>query len=137
MNTWLMKSEPAAYSWDRLVADRRGTWDGVRNHQAANHLRAMRQGERAFFYHSSAGREIVGVMEIVCAAYPDPTDPTAKWVAVDVIPLQPAQRPVTLAAIKADRRLSGLALVRNSRLSVSPVGRAEWRLLCKMAGIAP
>ena len=131
-----MKSEPDAYAWSRLVAEGRGTWDGVRNHQAANNLRAMRIGERAFFYHSTQGKEIVGVMEIARAGFPDPSDPSGKWVAVEVAPLRPVKRPVTLAAIKADPRLADLALVRHSRLSVMPVAPAHWRILCRMAGIA-
>ncbi len=130
-----MKSEPDAYAWSRLVAEGRGTWDGVRNHQAANNLRAMRIGERAFFYHSTQGKEIVGVMEIARAGFPDPSDPSGKWVAVEVAPLRPVKRPVTLAAIKADPRLADLALVRHSRLSVMLVAPAHWRILCRMAGI--
>ncbi|MBI3454041.1 MAG: EVE domain-containing protein [Rhodospirillales bacterium] len=136
MNYWLMKSEPAAYPWSKLVADKRGHWDGVRNHQASNNMKAMKIGDRAFFYHSTEGKEIVGVMEVVREYYPDTTDPEGKWVMVDVKPLMAVKTPVTLAAIKAGPRLKNLALVRQSRLSVVPVGAAEWKLLCKMAGIA-
>lgn len=137
MRYWLMKSEPQAYSWSKLVADGRGTWDGVRNHQAKNNLMAMKPGDRAFFYHSSEGREIVGVMEIVGAYRPDATDPTGKWGMVEVRPLHPVKRPVPLAAIRAEARLKDLALVRHTRLSVMPVAAEEWRILCKMAGVRP
>jgi predicted RNA-binding protein with PUA-like domain len=136
MNFWLMKSEPDAYSWAKLVADGRGHWDGVRNATAAQNLRAMRVGDRAFFYHSTVGKEIVGVMEIAREAYPDKTDESGRWVMVDVKPVAPAKTPVTLAAIKADPRFKDLALVRFSRLSVQPVSPAHWKLLCKLAGIA-
>lgn len=135
MRTWLLKSEPFKYSWDRLVKDKRTHWDGVRNHQAANNLKAMRLGDRAFFYHSNEGLAIVGVVEIVKEAYPDPSDSTGRFVMVDVKPLEPVRTPVTLAQIKAEPQLANLALVRQSRLSVVPVAPTEWRILCKMAGI--
>jgi len=135
MRYWLMKSEPEAYSWSRLVEDGRGHWDGVRNHQAANNLRAMKLGDRAFFYHSSVGREIVGVMKITREHYPDPSDATGKFAMVDVEPVMPVKTPVTLAAIRAEPRLADLLLVRHSRLSVVPVSAPHWKLLCKMAGI--
>lgn len=137
MAFWLMKSEPGAYSWDDLVADGRTEWDGVRNHQAANNMKAMKVGDRAFFYHSIVGKEIIGTMEVVREAYPDPTDARGRFVMVDVAPLTPVATPVTLAAIKAEPRLADLALVRQSRLSVVPVGAGHWALLCEMAGIAP
>ena len=133
---WLMKSEPDVYGWSKLVADGRGAWDGVRNAQAANNLRAMKKGDRAFFYHTGEAKEIVGAMEIVGEARPDPTDTTGRWVLVDVKPLAPAKTPVTLAQLKADKRFAGLMVVRHSRISVSPVGAAEWKLICKLAGIA-
>ncbi len=136
MAYWLMKSEPAAYSWDDLVADKRTEWDGVRNHQAANNMKAMKVGDHAFFYHSITGKEIVGVMEVVREAYPDPTDEKGRFVMVDVAPVAPVPAPVTLAAIKAEPRLADLALVRQSRLSVVPVGAAHWKLLCEMGGVA-
>jgi predicted RNA-binding protein with PUA-like domain len=135
MQYWLMKSEPDAYSWSKLVADGKGHWDGVRNHQAANNLKAMRKGDRAFFYHSNIGKEIVGVMEIVREHYPDRTDPDGKWVMVDVKPLFPVKQPVTLAQVKAEPKLKDLLLVRHSRLSVVPVAPAEWRIICAMAGL--
>ncbi|HEX2115401.1 MAG TPA: EVE domain-containing protein [Alphaproteobacteria bacterium] len=135
MQYWLMKSEPDAYGWDRLIKEGRGHWDGVRNPTAANNLRAMKKGDRAFFYHSNIGKEIVGVMEIVREAYPDKTDDTGRWVMVDVAPVAPAKTPVTLAQIKADPRFKDLALVKFSRLSVQPVSAAHWKALCKLAGI--
>jgi len=135
MNHWLLKTEPSAYSWADLMRDRRTAWTGVRNHQAANNLRAMRTGDRAFFYHSNEGLAIVGAVEIVREAYPDPTDKSGRFVAVDVVPFAAAKAPVTLAQIKAEPRLKLLALVRQGRLSVSPVSAAEWALLCRMAGI--
>jgi predicted RNA-binding protein with PUA-like domain len=137
MRYWLMKSEPEAYSWSKLVADGRGHWDGVRNHQAKNNLMAMKVGDRAFFYHSGEGRQIVGVMEIVREYYPDHTDPTGKWGMVDVRPVHSAKRPVQLAEIRAEKRLKDLALVRHTRLSVMPVAAEEWRVLCEMAGVKP
>lgn len=135
MAHWLLKSEPSAYSWADLMRDRRTAWTGVRNHQAANNLRAMRVGDRAFFYHSNEGLAIVGAVEIVREAYPDPDDKSGRFVAVEVAPLAAAKTPVTLAQIKTEPRLKSLALVRQGRLSVSPVSVAEWTLLCRMAGL--
>jgi len=135
MQYWMLKSEPSAYSWDSLVKDGRTSWTGVRNHQAANNLRAMKQGDRGFFYHSNEGLAIVGVVEIVRETYPDPGDASGRFVTVDVAPLMPAKTPVTLTAIKATKALAELALVRQSRLSVSPVTAKEWRVLTKLAGI--
>lgn len=135
MAHWLLKSEPVKYSWDRLVKDARTHWDGVRNYQAMNNLKAMRRGDRAFIYHSNEGLAIVGIAEIVGEYYPDPSDPSGRFGMVDVKPVRPVARPVTLREIKAEPRLANLALVRQSRLSVVPVNDAEWRLLCKMAGV--
>lgn len=135
MAYWLMKSEPSAYSWDQLVADGRTNWSGVRNYQAAINLKAMKPGDRAFFYHSNEGLAVVGTMEIVKAAYPDPSDKAGRFVMVDVKPLAPLKTPVTLAAIKAETKLKNLPLVKQSRLSVSPVGAEEWKLICKMGGV--
>jgi predicted RNA-binding protein with PUA-like domain len=132
---WLLKSEPFKYSWDALVRDKRTHWDGVRNHQAANNLKAMRNGDRAFFYHSNEGLEIVGICEIVRAWYPDPGDESGRFGMVDVKPLRKLPKPVTLQAIKAEKRLADLALVRQSRLSVVPVSEAHWRTLCQMGGV--
>jgi len=134
MATWLMKSEPETFSWERLVRDGRTHWDGVRNHQAANNMKAMAVGDQAFFYHSGEAREIVGVMRVSRTYYPDHTDPTGKFVMVDVVPVAPLPKPVTLKAIKAEPRLADLLLVRHSRLSVMPVDRAAWKIICAMAG---
>ena len=136
MAYWLFKSEPGAWSWDDQVKAGTAEWDGVRNYQADNNMKAMKVGDRGFFYHSVNAREIVGVVEIVREHYPDPTDPKGRFGMVDVKALMPVESPVTLADIKAEPALSGMALVRQSRLSVSPVSDAEWALICKMAGIA-
>jgi predicted RNA-binding protein with PUA-like domain len=134
MAHWLVKSEPEAFSWDQQVAHGVEPWTGVRNAQAANNLRAMREGDRAFFYHSNTGREIVGVVEVAREAYPDPTDGTGRWVCVDMRAIGPMPRPVTLAAIKTAPELEGIALLRQSRLSVMPVAAAHWAMLCRMGG---
>ena len=135
MAYWLLKSEPSAYSWDRLVADGRTNWDGVRNAQALNNMRAMKPADRAFFYHSNAGKDIVGVAEIVRGFYPDPNDKSGKLGMVDVRPLMAAARPVTLAEMKAKPELAGMSLLRQSRLSVCSVTDHEWQVICAMAGI--
>ena len=135
MSYWLMKSEPSAYSWDQLVKDGRTHWNGVRNYQAANNLKAMKKGDRAFFYHSNEGVAVVGIVEIVKEYYPDPTDETGRFGMVDVKPVMPVKTPVALAAIKAEPKLAELPLVRQSRLSVSPVDAASWKLICKMGGV--
>lgn len=132
---WLMKSEPDAYSWDDLNEQGEGTWDGVRNHRAKNNLAAMEVGDKAFFYHSNIGLEIVGIMEISQAGITDPTDPTGKWAAVKVKPVEKMPHPVTLKAIKAEPRLAECELVRLSRLSVAEITSAEWKLICEMGGI--
>lgn len=137
MRHWLLKSEPTAYSWDQLVRDGATSWTGVRNHQAASNLKAMRVGDRGFFYHSNEGREIVGLIEIVKPAYRDPTDKTGSFVAVDVKPLAPVKTPVTLTAIKALPKLKGMALLRQGRLSVSEVTHAEWAIIAGLAGLTP
>lgn len=136
MARWLVKSEPFKYSWDQMVADGRTHWNGVRNHQASNNLKAMRVGDRAFFYHSNDGLEVVGVVEIVREYYPDPSDPAGRFGMVDVAPVMPVATPVTLKQIKADPLLQGMALVRQSRLSVCPVSEEEWARVCELAGIA-
>ena len=130
-----MKTEPLDYSWERLVADGETEWTGVRNHQAAANMRAMRLGERAFFYRSLKDPAIVGVMTIAAEAYPDPEDATGRFVRVRVRPQVAASREISLKAIKADARFVGLALVRQSRLSVMPVSQTHWRLLAQLAGI--
>jgi predicted RNA-binding protein with PUA-like domain len=134
MAYWLIKSEPSAYSWDQLVKDKKTSWTGVRNFQAQANLKAMKAGDRCFFYHSGEGKEIVGIAEVVKTAYPDPTDKEGKSVTVDVKAVEPVKKPVTLAAIKADPKFKELKLVRQSRLSVSPVGDEHWKLLMRMAG---
>ena len=129
---WLIKSEPAAYSWDDLVKDGETLWDGIRNHRAAGNLRTMKPGERAFFYHSVTGKEIVGIVEISEAGLPDPKD--SAWAAVKVRPVRPLERPVTLAEIKADKALAEeVELVRLSRLSVAEVRPREWDRVLEMA----
>jgi predicted RNA-binding protein with PUA-like domain len=134
INHWLMKSEPDAYSWDRLVADGEGTWDGVRNHRAAGNLRAMAVGDLFFFYHSNIGLEIVGIAQISQSGLTDPTDETGKWACVKVKPVRKLARPVTLKEIKADPALAGMELVRLSRLSVSVVTPQEWDHILGLAG---
>jgi predicted RNA-binding protein with PUA-like domain len=133
MAHWLLKSEPSAYSWDQLVKDKRTSWTGVRNPQAALNLKAMKAGDLCFFYHSNEGKEIVGIAKVLKAAYPDPTDKAGKAVAVEVAAVEPVKQPVTLAAIKADPRLKDFGLVRQSRLSVVPVNDEQWKLILKMS----
>ena len=135
MAHWLLKSEPSSYSWDQLVADGHTHWDGVRNAQALNNLRAMQPGDRAFFYHSGEGREIVGVVEVVKPFYPDPADKSGKLGMVDVKSMMPVAVKVGLAAMRGRPELSGMSLLRQSRLSVCPVSKLEWTVLCAMAGI--
>ena len=132
MAYWLVKSEPDAFSWEQQVERGVEPWTGVRNFSARNNLAAMKQGDRAFFYHSNIGKEIVGIVEVVREAYPDPTDDTGKWVCVDVKALRKLEHPVTLAAAKADPALAGMALVKFSRLSVAPVSEAEWQHVCAL-----
>jgi predicted RNA-binding protein with PUA-like domain len=133
MAHWLMKSEPDSYSWDDLVRDGSTEWTGVKNAQAAINLRAMRVGDEALFYHSNVGLEAVGIMKITRAAAPDPTDD--KWVSVEVALVRPLKKPVTLKALKADGRLSEMKVVRQSRLSVSPVSDEEWAVVMELAGV--
>jgi len=134
MAWWLVKSEPDAFSWDQQVANGVEPWTGVRNHMAKNNLKAMKKGDRAFFYHSNQGKEIVGVVEVAREAYPDPTAESGDWVCVDMKAVGPMPKPVTLAAIKAVPALADIALVRQSRLSVMPVSDAHRKLLCEMGG---
>ena len=129
---WLMKSEPASYSWDNLVRDGGTEWDGVRNNAARLHLRAVTPGDEAFFYHSGDDRAVVGIMRVTGPAKPDGDDGT--WVKVPVEPLRPLPRPVTLAEIKAEPALAKMKLIRQSRLSVAPVREEEWAKVLKMAG---
>jgi predicted RNA-binding protein with PUA-like domain len=135
MAHWLLKSEPFKYSWDRMVADGRTHWDGVRNHQASNNLKAMQVGDQAFFYHSNDGLEIVGIVAVARTYYPDPSDDTGRFGMVDVAPVRPLPKPVTLKQMKAEPRLAQFGLIRQSRLSVVPVSAAEWQAICEMAGL--
>lgn len=137
MARWLVKSEPFKYSWDRMAADGVTHWDGVRNHQASNNLKAMRTGDRAFFYHSNEGLAVVGVVTVEREYYPDPGDPAGRFGMVDVRALAPVPVPVTLKQMKADPALQGMALVRQSRLSVCPVTDEEWARVCALGGIDP
>lgn len=134
MAFWLLKSEPETYSWHDLLAEGRTEWTGVRNPAAALHLKAMRVGDHAFFYHSGKPKEIVGTVEVTRTAQQD--GPEARWVSVEIAPLGALERPVTLAAIKADPALAGMELLRQSRLSVSPVREAEWDVILR-AGTPP
>lgn len=129
---WLAKSEPAVYSFRELVADRRTTWDGVRSFEARNNLRAMKKGDLVLFYHSNEGKEIVGVAKVAREAYPDASAQEGDWSAVDLAPVKPLATPVTLAAIKADKKLTGMALLKRSRLSVVPVTSAEFQRILEL-----
>jgi predicted RNA-binding protein with PUA-like domain len=129
---WLMKSEPAAYSWNDLVREGETVWDGVRNHRASNNMRAMKVGERVLFYHSVTGKEVVGIAEVSAAGLTDPTDPEGKWATVKVKPVSKLARPVTLAEIKADPALEGIELVRLSRLSVAELTKPEFDHIVKL-----
>jgi predicted RNA-binding protein with PUA-like domain len=130
---WLVKSEPNAYSYGDLERDGRTVWDGVRNYAAALHLKAMREGDEVLFYHSQEGLAVVGVAKVIRTAFPDKTDPTGRFVAVELAPLRPLDRPVTLSELKAKPALAGMAMLRQSRLSVSPVSDEEWATIMKMA----
>lgn len=134
MAYWLMKSEPDAYGWDDLVSEGEGTWDGVRNHRAANNLRAMEVGDEAFFYHSNIGKEIVGIATISKSGIADPSDPEGKWAAVKLKPVRKLKRAVTLKEIKADPKLADMELVKFSRLSVAVVTPEEWDYILRLAG---
>ena len=135
MAYWLLKSEPDDWSWAAQVAKGRegAEWTGIRNHSAQSHLRAMKKGEQAFFYHTGKERAIVGIVKVIAEAHPDSTD--SAWHAIDVAAVKPLPTPVSLAQVKADKRLAGMALVRLARLSVQPVTDAEWRIVCQMAGL--
>src|SRR6201982_2091237 len=137
MAYWLIKSEPSAYSWDQLVKDKKTSWTGVRNFQAQINLKAMKVGDRAFFYHSNEGKEIVGVAEVVKTFYPDSADKSGKLGMVDIKPVIPAATPLGLKEMRSNPELSGLSLLKQSRLSVCPVTEKEWYVLCKMMDIPP
>ena len=135
MAYWLFKSEPGAWSWDDQVKEGACEWDGVRNHQANNNMKAMKVGDRGYFYHSVNEKQIVGVVEIVKEHYPDHTDPKGIFGMVDIKPLMPVKTPVTLAETKARPDLTDVFLARHSRLSVGPIAAKDWKIICKMAGI--
>jgi predicted RNA-binding protein with PUA-like domain len=135
MAYWLIKSEPGAWSWDDQVKAGAECWDGVRNHQAANNLKAMTVGDKCFFYHSVNDKQIVGIVEVVKEYYPDPTDDSGRFGMVDVEAVEPLKTPVTLQQIKRDPHLSQLALVRQSRLSVLPVDSRSWAMIRELGGL--
>ena len=137
MKYWLMKSEPGAWSWDDQVkAGKKGAeWDGVRNYQASNNMKAMKKGDRAFFYHSVNEKCVVGIVEVVKEYYSDPSDASGRFGMVDVAAAAPMPSPVTLADIKAEERLADLPLIKQSRLSVMPIDAKSWKLICKMGGV--
>ncbi|HTL10024.1 MAG TPA: EVE domain-containing protein [Chitinophagaceae bacterium] len=134
MAHWLVKSEPGVYSWEQLVKDKQTVWSGVRNYAARLHLRAMKKGDEVLFYHSNEGLDIVGIAKVVKEAYPDPTAEGDTWSAVDIKAFKKLKQPVTRDAIKADKRLANMALVRLGRLSVQPVTEEEWKIILQMAG---
>ena len=137
MKYWLFKSEPSTWSWDHQVAkgDAGEEWDGVRNYQARNFMRDMSVGDRGFFYHSQKEKAVVGIVEVIAEAHPDSTTDDGRWECVDIKAVAAVKTPVTLEMVKADPRLSEMALVRSSRLSVQPVTSEEWRIICEMAGV--
>lgn len=137
MNYWLVKSEPSVWSWDQQVAKgaKGEAWTGVRNHSAKLNMMKMKTGDRAFYYHSNEGKEIVGIVEIVKEHYPDPTDASGKFVCVDIAADKPLRTPVTLEAIKADKKLADMELVKLSRLSVQSVTPDQWKYICKLGGL--
>ncbi|NJO03219.1 MAG: EVE domain-containing protein [Bacteroidia bacterium] len=132
MNYWILKTEPEAYSWNDLEAEGTGRWDGVRNYQARNHLQAMREGDLVLIYHSVSDREIIGIAKVVKEAYPDPTTEDPRWVAVDISPVEKLPKTVTLAQLKTDNRLANIAMLRQSRLSVSPLSPEEYDVILQL-----
>jgi predicted RNA-binding protein with PUA-like domain len=139
MAYWLFKSEPDVFSFDDLMEKGAAgqEWDGVRNYQARNNMRAMQLGDRGFFYHSNIGKEIVGIVEVAKLAHPDSTDDSGRWECVDLRAIRALPKSYSLADAKAEPRLDGMALVGNSRLSVQPVGEDHWRLICELCGLDP
>ena len=131
---WLAKSEPSTYPWSQLLTDKRTAWEGVRSFEARNNLRAMKKGDFVLFYHSNEGKDVVGIAKVVKEAYPDPTAEEGEWSVVDLAPHKALSKPVSLTAIKADKRLASMALVKKSRLSVSPVTEAEFERLLALGG---
>lgn len=134
MAYWLVKSEPSVYSWDQFVKEKQTCWSGVRNYAARLHLRAMKTGDRVFFYHSNEGTDIVGIASVSKESYQDPTTTDDRWIAVDLKPHKKLGKPVTLDIIKKEKSLAHMALVRISRLSVQPVTEGEWKTVMKLAG---
>lgn len=132
-NYWLVKSEPFKYSWDQFKKDKKTFWDGVRNYQARNNLREMKKGDLVFFYHSNEGMEIVGIAQVVKESYPDPTIDDPRWLAVDLKPVKALKAPVGLQQMKAEKRLQDLALIRQGRLSVSPVTEKQWQIILELS----
>ncbi|HWY32776.1 MAG TPA: EVE domain-containing protein [Candidatus Acidoferrum sp.] len=137
MNYWLVKSEPESYAWSQLVTDGRTAWTGVRNYQARNHLRAMKSGDPVLFYHSVSEKEIVGLAKVVREAYPDPTAEEGDWSGVELAPVSPLARPVSLETIKGDKILKDMALVKNSRLSVTPLTQSQFTRVLGLAETKP
>lgn len=137
MAYWLVKSEPGVFSWDDLVKDKKTSWDGVRNYAARIHLKAMKKNDLVLFYHSNEGMEIVGIAKVIKEYYQDPTTNDSNWVTIDLKPQKKLKTPVSLPQIKAEKKLSNMALVRIGRLSVQPVSEDEWNLIMKMAGEKP
>ncbi|MBI1782571.1 MAG: EVE domain-containing protein [Sphingobacteriales bacterium] len=135
MAYWLVKSEPSTYSWEQLVKDKQTMWDGVRNYAARLHLKGMKKGDEVLFYHSNEGTEIVGIAKVAKEFYPDPTTEDDTWVVVDLKPYKKIKKPVTLAQVKADKRLANMALVRLGRLSVQPVTDTEWEIIMELGGM--
>lgn len=129
MNYWLVKSEPGAYSWDDLVKLKRDHWDGVRNYQARNNLKLMKEGDEVLFYHSVSEKQVVGIAKVVREYYQDPTTDDNRWVVVDLVPVRKLDKPVTLAQIKGDPKLENIALIKNSRLSVMPIEASHYEII--------
>ena len=134
MNYWLIKSEPFKYSFDQLLKDKKTFWEGVRNYQARNNLRAMKKGDLLLFYHSNEGKEVVGIAKVVTEAYQDPTTDDANWVVVDVAPVKKLKHSVSLETVKGEKRLADMALIKLSRLSVQPVKKEEFDIIMELAG---
>ena len=132
MTFWLVKQEPSKYSWEQFVKDKQTYWDGVRNYQARNNLQAMSKGDLVFFYHSVVGKEIKGIAQITREHYPDPTADDPAWVVVDLKPIKSMKSPVTLEQIKSNSKLSNMALLKQSRLSVMPLTQTEFKIILKM-----
>ncbi|KEO61061.1 EVE domain-containing protein [Thioclava indica] len=139
MRYWLFKSEPNKWSWDQQVAKGEAgeEWDGIRNYLARNNMREMKIGDRAFFYHSNIGKEVVGIVEVCALSHPDSTTDDPRWDCVDIKAVKPFKRPVTLAEVKDDPRLTEMSLVTSMRLSVQPVTEKEWKIVCDLGGVDP